>query len=462
MRVNVVCGHSRPIHPLLLTCAYFRDNGRYGKSSSPSQLLDALLERVRAKTGGALAQLLLMAALRYSDSISVEDVIALFSQAWDGGVYIIRVEALEFLQCCSGPIHSAGSQAEARIIELLKGLDVSKDPMLSTQWLETRVLFSGFECGISFDDALAEYRRILAVAENGDDPLWDLTREQEPASTFEQFIGGYASSALGKIFEDMFQGVYYEAYESLTTEERQELLTLALQEKGTHFFQAWYLRELRKLGCATARAKDILLRFGSVIDEEAFCPQETVATFVLANESWATVGEAPIAYAESSSADHHAWAIVGELIFWLNRSSPADSDARVAVLLRDLRAIPQAVPDVLRHLGMAFVVPRSEAPFSDLVAKHPEGVRAALNRCLDYEGRPTSTFRGAEHRQRELFSWAIETLAEIGDDESLAKLRGWTNHVIYGKLAIRAIETIERQALRCKRTQPTALACGLP
>jgi hypothetical protein len=77
-------------------------------------------------------------------------------------------------------------------------------------------------------------------------------------------------------------------------------------------------------------------------------------------------------------------------------------------------------------------------------------------------GRLTSTFRGAEHRQRELFSWVIETLAEIGDDESLAKLRGWTNHVIYGKLAIRALVTIERQALRCKRTQPTALACGLP
>src|SRR5262249_28951176 len=64
MQLNVVCRHSGPIHPLLLMCVDFRDNSPLGKSSRPSPLQDALLERIRAKTSGSLVQLLLMSALR--------------------------------------------------------------------------------------------------------------------------------------------------------------------------------------------------------------------------------------------------------------------------------------------------------------------------------------------------------------------------------------------------------------
>ena len=88
-----------------------------------------------------------------------------------------------------------------------------------------------------------------------------------------------------------------------------------------------------------------------------------------------------------------------------------------------------------------------ESPLSALLIKHREDLRALLNYCLEYEGRLTSAFKGAEHRQRELFSFVISTLGEIGDADSVTRLRAWTDHWVYGKYAIRAIETIEQRKL---------------
>ncbi len=445
IRLNVVCRHNGPIHPLLLLCLEFREISRFGKSSRPSALEDVLLRRIRANSSGSLVQLLLISALRHSESVNVEDAARLFSQAWISGVYIIQMEALDFLHSNAPAICQQGPQAETRIIELLDSLDVSQNLFLSTQWLETRASFTGFDCGLTTDDAVAEYRRILAMADKGDDPLWEVERNHDPTSTFEQFVGSYASSALGKVFEDVFQGVYFEAYELLTPSERQQLLTLALKDKRPHLFQAWYLRELRKLGIEGAT--DILTRLGSCVDGDAFYPQETIETFVIANEAWAAVSEEPLRYADVSSRDHRTWAIIGELIFWSNRADGEDHSARVRTLLVDLLAIPEAVPDVLHHLGSGYLGLKQASPLNLLMAAHGDDLRAVLNRCLEHEGRLTSAFKGGQYRQRELFSWVISTLADIGDDESIEKLRVWTEHSVYGKPAICAIETIRRRGL---------------
>jgi hypothetical protein len=81
------------------------------------------------------------------------------------------------------------------------------------------------------------------------------------------------------------------------------------------------------------------------------------------------------------------------------------------------------------------------------MAAHRDDLRAVLNRCLEHEGRLTSAFKGGQYRQRELFSWVISTLADIGDGESIEKLRVWTEDSVYGKPAICAIETIRRRGV---------------
>ena len=148
-----------------------------------------------------------------------------------------------------------------------------------------------------------------------------------------------------------------------------------------------------------------------------------------------------------SSGDHRTWAIFGELIFWLSRADGEDNSARVRTLLVDLLAIPEAVPDVMHHLGSGYLGLRQTSPLNFLMAEYGDDLRPVVNRCLDHEGRLTSAFMGGQYRQRELFSWVISALAQIGDGESIEKLRVWTDHQVFGKAAICAIETIRRRGV---------------
>lgn len=446
IRLNVILGHSGPVHPVLLMCRGLRANQQFRKSKSYSSLRAFLLERVRARTCGSLGQLLLLAALDQWDDIAVDDVAELFSQVWQSGIEIVQMEALSSLHACASTLCKQGPEAEGRIVELLDGANVRKNIFLSTQWLETRSSFAGYNCGLTTDDALKEYQRILLAAETGADPLWELEREYNPESTFTAFMSSYASSALSKIFEDIFEGIYYEAYELLSPEERQRILTLALQDERSDLFRAWYLRELTKLGCDSAR--DIVAGIGSRIDVDNFCPQEAVETFVVANEAWAGISEEPLRYGVASS-EVRVWAIAGELVFWLHHSSaPKDAASRIKALLLELTESPAAVPDVFRYLSPALFMGRPHAaPFALLLSNYTEEIRTLLNLCLEHEGRFTSAFRGAEHRQCELFDWVVSTLAEIGDDTSINNLRVWTGHPMYGTGVIKAIECIARRCV---------------
>jgi len=127
---------------------------------------------------------------------------------------------------------------------------------------------------------------------------------------------------LGKIFEDIFQGAYYEAYQLLPEEEKRKLLILALQDTHVGLFTDWCMRQLCKIGCGDAQ--DVLRRYGSRIDPETFSSQDCVECFSMANEAWAKIAGELISYREISSPDHQVWAIIGELIFWAKRQDDAN------------------------------------------------------------------------------------------------------------------------------------------
>jgi hypothetical protein len=404
---------------------------------------DTLFSKVRERTAGALALLLLMFDLRYSDSVDVANVLAIVRQAWDTNIEALRIEALDFVHSNSRAICEAGQDAERAIVALLEEFDVQNNIMLSTQWLETRSCFGGFEIGIDVDSALDEFRRVLTMSDAGHDPLYDLERETDPGVTFLQFVASWASTTLGKIFEDVFQGIYYDAYVSLNEREKRKILILALHDMHFGMITDWCMKELAKTGWAGA--EDVLCRYGGRIDPKVFSSQDYVECFIIANQAWAQISGEPIPYSEMSSPDDQAWAIVGELIFWLNRPDGKEAAGRVAFLCGKLRHIPRALPDVLReiahsHKGMG------SAPILGLVLTHyADDIRKALHESLKYEGCLTSVFQHAQFYQKELFLWTISILGDIGDRESIALLRPWADSLTYGKTAIRAIEQIEQR-----------------
>jgi hypothetical protein len=461
LHYNVLISHAGPVHPVLCVCHQIRENFMLvSRRSDHLPVRGVLLQRVREGKAGALALLLLMFGLRYRDSINVADVLAIVRQAWETNVEIIRMEALDFVHSNSSAICETGPEAEAAVVALLEDFDVRNNIMLSTQWLETRSSFGGFEIGINGDSALDEFRRVLEVANAGDDPLYHLERDTDPSVTFSQFIARWASATLGKVFEDVFQSAYYEAYYMLTEEEKKRLLILALQDTHVGLFTDWYMRQLCKIGCEGAQ--DLLRRYGSRVDPEAFSSQDCVDCFIMANEAWAKIANEPIPYREISSPDHQAWAIIGELIFWSNRQDNSESAGRISFLCDELMRFPTALPDVLVEIGSSHKGMGTAPVLNLLLTRHSSGIRKALHESLKYEGQLTSAFGHAQFYQNKRFQWTISTLGDIGDRESIILLRSWTDSTTYGKDAIHSIERIEQRETDPRKQGPNQLPADHP
>lgn len=442
---NVVLNHSGSAHPLLLLCHEVRQSLSLGlrQHVGASSLSEALLEKTRKGTNGTIDLLLLMAALRYRDGNNPTDVFTVARQAWDTGFPQVQMEALDFIHSNAREICNAGVEAEAAVIDLLETFDVKDNIFLSTQWLDTRASFSGFEIGISSNDAAEEFRGILRAAKAGHDPLYDLERESNPDITFVEFAGTWASSALGKMFEYAFQGIYYEAYDSLTDDEKRKLLTLALRDPRAGSFDDWYLEELSKYGFAGT--EDILARLGGRIDSESFCPQDTVSCFIIANRAWGQINQQPLPYKDVSTPDHQVWGILSELIFRLNDRERASTET-IGALYQGLTRYPTALPDALRQLEHSnWKHAQSPSALQLLIECRQDAVRDALHESMRTPGSFTSVFRGGAMQSADLLRWTISKLGDIGDRNTIALLQPWTENKEHGTSAIRAIEKIENR-----------------
>jgi len=452
---NVILGHPGQSHTLLFLCHLLRQNRslRLRHSSEPGPVHKALLKNLTEEVTGDLVLLLLMSDLRHSAKVDLLNVLAIARKAWDTGLPTLRMEALDFVHSNAHAICQAGQGAEDSVVALLESFDVKDNILLSTQWLDTRAAFSGFDIGIDIDNATEEFRRILAVAEAGDDLLFQLERQSEPNISFTQFLAGWASSALGKMFDDVFQGVYYDAFFSLRDDEKKKILVLGLEETQIGLFTDWYLEQLRKIGCEGA--ENILSRFGGRIDPESFCPQDSVKCFLMAHEMWARVGDKPIPYEDASSLDHEAWATIGELTFWLNRNkAECECADRISTLSDDLMHYCAALPDVLRQAAHCDVG-RPAPALNLLLTRCPRAIRIVLHRSLSHRADLTSVFSNSGRDLTESFRWCFWILGDIGDRTSITHIRPWTASSVYGKDAIRAIEQIE-----LRETRPYGYAVG--
>jgi len=380
-----------------------------------------------------------MKGLRYDNSVDCADIVAIARQAWDIRIANLPLHALDFIHSNATAIQKLGHEAEASVIELLDTFDVKDNWALSSMWVETRALFTGFDSGIDAEGAMKEFRQILLSAEKGDDPAFQLEKEAEPNRTFQEFVGGWASGVLGRMFEDVFQGVYYEAYESFPTDDKRKLLIVALNKAEIGFFTDFYLTELGKFGYEGA--EDALTRYGGRIDPKSFCPQDCVSCYILAHQAWATLADEPILYADDSSEDHRVWGIVGELIFWLNRKKE-EPVGRISYLCSELVQFPKAVPGVLWQIEHSQWRMRPSGVLESLFARIGDAIRDVLHQSLTFGESLSSVFPHVTNDSAQLFRWTISTLGKIGDHTSVRLLQQWTEDNKHGIEAIRAIEKI--------------------
>ena len=442
VRGELICSNSSgPVHPFIFLFREVRDKQALGaRQLGVSPIREPLLRMVGEGSAGMLALLILLRDLCICDSIDCADVLNVARQAWRTDIFNIQMETLHFIRCNARAIRDLGGDAEAAAIEMLDTFEVQENLVLSSLWFECRSSFSGFDTGIDVESALGEFRQILQAADKKDDPVFQLDKECEPNLTYQESLGNRASSALGKIFEHVFQGVYYDAYLSLSQDEMRKLLILALENSAMGFLTDWYLSELCKVGCEGA--ENVLVKFGSRIDPKSFCPQDTISCYLMAHEAWAQLASEPIPYSDDFSEDHRVWAIVGELIFWLNWKIE-EAPGRISILCSELADHPNGVPDVFQQIEASNKLQPRMPALKSLFANFKDAIRQALHQSLQCEGSLTSLFWNSPTRSVELFRWTISTLGEIGNCESIQLLQPWTEDRVYGSDAIRAIERIQ-------------------
>ena len=407
-----------------------------------------LLERTRRSPESHFSLLVLLQDQQHApDAKRIATNVGLVRQAWNSGIYILRVYAVEFLQLMRRAVEEECPQELPQIREMLEGFETDNVVENSLR-LETLASFDGLELAVSIEDALVEMKAVIAPNAVDDPGLVQLAALSEVSPT--QCPAELAYSYLGRIFEDIFQGVYLQAYFELSEDEKRDILCLAGTARDSGFHLDWILRELFQYG--GRHALPIYQRCASGVNAEGFSAQEAVAIFVLGIRGCAQWSEAPPPYQKGDSLEHQAWQIIGEILFWVGRGDAATgSRLRMEELWARFEGpILLAAGDVLYQLSHSEWCIGNDRQVIDLIAMFAKEVRPIVEYCITQRESLPSVFRYGGSADRDVIRFLIHTLGKIGDETANPTLRSIVDDREFGKDSIQAIESIQKTILARK------------
>jgi len=407
-------------------------------------ILEQLLSRVREGTLKYFSLAVLLDSERYvPDEIGLDVKIELAQAAWDTGIYHLRLAGTDLIHSMHREAEQEGPQRLEQIRAVLEGFETN-NMFVNSLRMEVLATYEGFEPPVSAEAALDEIRSIIAI----DHPssLEDLELLELQEQSWEQFRRDRAYGALGRIFEDIFQGSYSEAYWQLSAPEKAKILSLAAMASRPGFHTDWILIELLKNG--DANALPVFRHFASQLDSDTSVPQDMIGAFIAGVRGSARWSETPPVYSDTSSKDHLAWAAVGEILFWTLRASGSqDSRSRIADLWKILqRECAMALPDILHNLQHSQWRFDEESPPIDLVEIFSGQVRPILHEAIPNRRVLTSIFRHGGSFDSCVFQNVISDLGRIGNADSINALNEILEDSEWGRFAVAAVH-----AIRAKR-----------
>jgi len=406
-----------------------------------------LFERIGRIPASHFSMLVLFEDLRHCDiPRDVETNLKLIQRGLDSGIYILRISALELLQSMARYVDEIAPQHLTPIRQMLESFETDHI-MENTLRLETLASYGGLDLPVYLNDALSEMRSLIApgAAENPELIRLAESLEVSPA----QMLAQNARSCTINIFEDIFQGVYCEAYSELSDEEKHNILYLAATAPRG-FSTDWIVRELLRYG----RSGDlsVLQHLASSADADKVCPQESVAVFVLGIVGCARFDETPPLYSEGDSPEHVTWKTIGEILFWLWRAKTTgcnDSHRTKALWRRLTGQAALATADVLYQWAHSCCFDLdNETP--DFVTTFPEEIRPILEQCIPNKELLPTVFGYGGSRDRNVIRFLIDALGKIGSNTSIPVLQAIVDDSEFGKDAIQAIELIRRNHIRSR------------
>jgi Nuclease-related domain len=403
-------------------------------------ILDQLLSRVREGTFKFFSLAILIDSQRYvSGEVSLDVKVELAKAAWDTGIYHLRLAGTDLIHSMHREAEEEGTQRLDQIRAVLESFDTN-NLFVNSLRMEVLATYEGFEPPVSTEAALEEMKSIIDTERPPNTEDLELLELQE--QSWEEFQRDRAYGALGKIFEDIFQGSYWDAYWQLSATDKAKILSLAAMASRPGFHTDWILIELLKNG--DADALPVFRHFASRLDPDTSVPQDMIGAFLAGVRGCARWSEAPPVYSDTTSKDHLAWGAVGEILFWTLRvSGSQDSRRRVEDLWHFIhKECAIALPDILHNLQHSQWRFDKGSPPVDLVEMFPDKVRPILDEAIQNRRDLSSLFRHGGLFDSRVFQNVISDLGRIGNADSIAALNEILEDSEWGRFAVAAVHAI--------------------
>lgn len=407
-----------------------RIEGNAGRPLDPN-LRAALTSRALAESGREVALHLLLgdSCVRREDGDTLVNLVEL---AWDTGVHALQMGALFALQIGRTAVDGAGPSAQKCVADFLARVEAS-NWVLSSMLVEVQAQYGAIEPLVSVEEALCNMRITI-----GDDELSRALFEVEDRNQAAYY-------ALSLIFEDVYQGAYYDAYHWLSEDERLRILSLAAQAPSLGFTGSWIMHELRTLD--RLEALPVFRSAASQIDLSSPFPQDAVAVFVTAIYGFSKYAELPPTREEPTSGIERAWFAIGDALFWAFHEGgrcSKNQGARIFASFDDDMLLDSAA--VLSQLRSSYwQMAMGDMSMATFPSVYPDQTRKiakiGLNRRDEIRMR---------HRSFVLDSvpiFLVKILGEIGIPSDVPSLRAVMDDALIGEAAIKSIQDIEARSL---------------
>ena len=355
--------------------------------------------------------------------------------AWESRIYHLRLNALHFLHTIRPYLYGEHQEKLEKIKDVLRELK-TENLFLNSSLLEVQVAYGVLKPIVSVEEITEEMRSVIAES----------LIQREPNIALGTY-GRAAYGLLSNIFEDIYEGAYYEAYESLERDEKVALLCLAAQSE-CGLTTSWILLKLLNFG--QKEALPAFQKHASSVDADSSSPQETTAAYALGVAGCAQFMNQPPEYVGPGTPEHKAWKIAGEILFWLLRGKngqPIDTDHIERLWSRLASEAPLAAADTLHRINSGLLLMDSEQKREfDLIAQCPCSAKPLLEESLKNRASLTSLFRWGGNKDEGLVKFVIEGLGRVGGESAIPLLIELSDNPQFGAECIAAIRRIRGSA----------------
>jgi hypothetical protein len=406
---------------------------------SVASIRSRLLERVHQNPSSAMSSLLLLEDRAAKGSVDdVSNNLDLLEQALNSGIAFLGMRAVEFLFETRGTVERAGEAALARARAIVAAIEFDDaNPMLNTIVAETKIHYEVMESPVDADTAFKEMQAVIGI---DDETAGEIARAAgvDPSD----LRANSAHSLLANIFEDIFNGAYYEAYQLLSHDDKIAILTLASNATQAGFCTDWILQELLQIN--DRRTLPVFEKFAVTIERDSLNRQDAVAHFVLGVVGCARWLQRPPVFVGDGSPDAYAWEVIAEQLFWLYRGASTRQGSKQTTW-HDLEG------DARLAAGIAFhdletarwkLTPDECQSHPDLVEHYPEEFQTIAEYCLANRKQLAARF-SRHNRDESVIKYLIATLGSLATTHSREILQELVADPVYGRAAIDALKSLQ-------------------